>query len=104
MKNAKVYFSLAGLMTLLSGNAFATSSSQILVSSKLIYNIGTDMTSGMWPTALILIGIGVWGVMNVFGKGLGDGMHWLVNIIATGAILIGAGTMLTNAGLFSCSF
>jgi len=51
-----------------------------------------------------LIGIGVWGVMNVFGKGLGDGMHWLVNIIATGAILIGAGTMLTNAGLFSCSF
>jgi hypothetical protein len=104
MNKTKIYFCLAGLMTLLSSNAFATSSSQILVMSQSLYKIGQDMTSGIWPTAILMIAIGIWACVQVFGKNMGDGIHHLTNIIAVGAVLFFGTSMLTNAGFFSCSF
>ena len=104
MRKAKIYFSLAGLMILLTSNAFATSSSQILVMSKQLYSIGQDMTSGIWPTSILMIAIGLWAVVHVFGKNIGDGIHQLTNVIAVGGVLFFGTSLLTNAGFFSCAF
>src|SRR5258708_14936847 len=45
------------------------SSSQILVMSNQLYKIAQDLTTGIFPTAILLIAIGMWGVVNAFGKG-----------------------------------
>ncbi len=101
MKNIKVFSVLSMLMVFLSGNAFATTSSQILVMSKQLYQIAQDLTTGMLPTAVLLIAIGMWGIVNAFGKGIGDGLHQLTNIIAVGGIVFFASSLLVNAAMFS---
>lgn len=101
MKYIKILFVLSGLMILLVPNASATSSSQILVMSNQLYAIAKDLTTGMFPTAILLIAIGIWGIVNAFGKGVGEGIHQLTNIIAVGGIVFWAGTLLANASLFS---
>jgi hypothetical protein len=48
-----------------------------------------------------LIAIGFWGIVNAFGKGIGDGLHQLTNIIAVGGIVFFASSLLVNAAMFS---
>jgi len=88
-------------MILFSQNAFATTNSQILVMSSQLYKIAQDLTTGIFPTSIPLIAIGMWGVVNAFGKGIGDGIHQLTNIIAVGGIVFWAASLLTNAAMFS---
>ena len=101
MKHIKVLSVLAGGVILLESNACATTNSQILVMSSQLYKIAQDLTSGMLPTAVLLIAIGMWGMVSAFGKGLGDGIHQLTNIIAVGGIVFFASSLLTNAAMFS---
>lgn len=101
MKHMKVLWVLSGLMIFFVGNASATTSSQILVMSKQLYQIAQDLTTGMLPTAILLIAIGFWGIVNAFGKGIGDGLHQLTNIIAVGGIVFFAASLLANATMFS---
>jgi len=101
MKHLKVFSILSGMMVLLSANASATTNSQILVMSNQLYKIAQDLTTGIFPTAILLIAIGMWGVVNAFGKGIGDGIHQLTNIMAVGGIVFFAASLLTNAAMFS---
>lgn len=101
MRYTKVLLVLSGAMILFVGNASATTSSQILVMSNQLYKIAQDLTTGIFPTSILLIAIGFWGVVNVFGKGIGDGLHQLTNIIAVGGIVFFAASLLANAALFS---
>ena len=101
MKSLKVISSLTGFMILFGQNSFATTSSQILVMSNQLYQIAKDLTTGMLPTAILLIAIGLWGIVNAFGKTIGDGLHQLTNIIAVGGIVFFASSLLVNAALFS---
>jgi len=101
MKYNKILFTFLGLMVLLVGNAGATTNSQILVMSRQLYAIAQDLTTGIFPTAILLIAIGMWGLVNAFGKGIGDGIHQLTNIIAVGGIVFFAASLLANATMFS---
>ena len=100
MRTLRIVFILSGVM-LLSGTAHATTSSQILVMSKQLYAIAQDLTTGIFPTAVLLIAIGMWGFVNAFGKSVGDGIHQLTNIIAVGGIVFFASALLINASMFS---
>ena len=101
MKQIKILLVLSGLMILFVGNASATTSSQILVMSNQLYQIAKDLTTGILPTSILLIAIGMWGIVNAFGKGIGDGIHQLTNIIAVGGIVFFASSLLVNAAMFS---
>ncbi len=101
MRKVKVLSVLLGVMILFAGNASATTSSQILVMSSQLYKIAQDLTTGILPTSILLIAIGMWGFVNAFGKSIGDGIHQLTNIIAVGGIVFFASSLLVNAALFS---
>jgi hypothetical protein len=101
MKYFKVLSVLSGLTVLLTADASATTSSQILVMSNQLYQIARDLTTGLFPTSILLIAIGMWGFVNAFGKSIGDGIHQLTNIIAVGGIVFFASSLLVNAALFS---
>ncbi len=101
MRKVKVLSVLSGLMILFVGEACATTSSQILVMSSQLYKIAQDLTTGIFPTSILLIAIGFWGIVNAFGKGIGDGLHQLTNIIAVGGIVFFAASLLANATMFS---
>src|SRR5271154_137713 len=101
MKHIKVFLFLLGLMIVFVNNASATTSSQILVMSNQLYQIAKDLTTGIFTTSILLIAIGMWGLVNAFGKGVGDGIHQLTNIIAVGGIVFFASSLLVNAALFS---
>ena len=101
MKQIRISLVVSGLMILFAGNASATTSSQILVMSNQLYQIAKDLTSGILPTAILLIAIGFWGIVNAFGKNIGDGLHQLTNIIAVGGIVFFASSLLVNAAMFS---
>ena len=101
MRKIKITFFSTAAMILFSHDAMATTSSQILVMSSQLYQIARDLTTGMFPTAVILIAIGLWGIVNAFGKNIGDGIHQLTNIIAVGGIVFFASSVLVNASLFS---
>ena len=101
MKYLKVLSVLSGLMILFVDNSSATTSSQILVMSHQLYQIAKDLTTGLFPTSILLIAIGIWGFANAFGKNIGDGIHQLTNIIAVGGIVFFASSLLVNAALFS---
>ncbi len=75
MRNFKALLTLLFFSTWGANNAFATTDSQILVMSRQLYAIAQDLTTGLFPTAILLIAIGMWGVVNVFGKGVGEGIH-----------------------------
>jgi len=104
MKSIRTFSILTGVMILANGNAYATTSSQILVMSNQLYQIARDLTTGIFPTSILLIAIGMWGLVNAFGKGVGDGIHQLTNIIAVGGIVFFASSLLVNAALFSAQF
>ena len=101
MKFIKFFSILSGLMILFVENASATTNSQILVMSNQLYQIAKDLTTGLFPTSILLIAIGTWGFVNAFGKNIGDGIHQLTNIIAVGGIVFFAASLLVNASLFS---
>jgi hypothetical protein len=101
MRKIKVLLVLSVLMSLLASNASATTSSQILVMSNQLYQIARDLTTGILPTSILLIAIGMWGLINAFGKNVGDGIHQLTNIIAVGGIVFFASSLLVNAAMFS---
>lgn len=101
MKHIRILLVLSGLMILFAGRASATTSSQILVMSNQLYQIAKDLTTGLFPTAILLIAIGGWGIVNAFGKNIGDGIHQLTNIIAVGGIVFFASSLLVNAAMFS---
>jgi hypothetical protein len=101
MRSIKVFSTLSALLILFVGNASATTSSQILVMSNQLYQIAKDLTTGILPTSILLIAIGMWGLVNAFGKNVGDGIHQLTNIIAVGGIVFFASSLLVNAALFS---
>ena len=101
MKQIKVMSIFLSLMVMLSTKALATTDSQILVMSKQLYQIAQDLTSGVLPTAILLIAIGMWGIVNAFGKGIGDGIHQLTNIIAVGGIVFFASSLLIKSAMFS---
>jgi len=101
MRNPKILSFLSGMIFLFAANASATTSSQILVMSNQLYLIAKDLTTGILPTSILLIAIGMWGIVNAFGKGIGDGLHQLTNIIAVGGIVFFASSLLVNAALFS---
>jgi hypothetical protein len=100
MKNIKTIGAVL-LGILFSNTAFASQSSQILVMSNQLMMIAKDLTTGMLPTSVLLIAIGIWGLVNAFGKGIHDGLHQLTNIIAVGGIVFFASSILVNAALFS---
>ena len=95
------FFSLLFICVLISCNAWATTSSQILVMSNQLYQIAKDLTTGIFPTSILLIAIGLWGFVHASGKSIGDGIHHLTNIIAVGGIVFFASALLANATLFS---
>ncbi|MBF0511414.1 MAG: hypothetical protein HQL13_03700 [Candidatus Omnitrophica bacterium] len=101
MKLNKIFLFLSCFFILGGSNAFATTSSQILVMSNQLYQIAQDLTTGIFPTSVLLIAIGLWGFMNAFGKSLGDGIHQLTNIIAVGGVVFFASSLLIKAALFS---
>src|SRR5580700_4759596 len=101
MRNTKILLVLSVFTIFLATNAFATTSSQILVMSNQLYQIAKDLTTGILPTSILLIAIGMWGLVNAFGKNVGDGIHQLTNIIAVGGIVFFASSLLVNAALFS---
>lgn len=101
MRLTRILLCLSGFVILLRDNAFATTSSQILVMSNQLYQIARDLTTGLFPTSIMLIAIGIWGFVNAFGKSIGDGIHQLTNIIAVGGIVFFASSLLVNAALFS---
>jgi hypothetical protein len=101
MSFLKVTLFLSSLMFLFVDIASATTSSQILVMSNQLYQIARDLTTGLFPTSILLIAIGMWGFVNAFGKSIGDGIHQLTNIIAVGGIVFFASSLLVNAALFS---
>ncbi len=101
MKFIKVLPVLSGSLFFCVSNAHATTSSQILVMSNQLYQIAQDLTTGLFPTSVLLIAIGLWGFMNAFGKGIGEGIHQLTNIIAVGGIVFFASSLLIHAALFS---
>jgi len=101
MKPFKVFSIFSSLMILIVNNASATTNSQVLVMSNQLYKIAQDLTTGIFPTSILLIAIGMWGLVNAFGKGIGDGIHQLTNIIAVGGIVFWAASLLTNAAMFS---
>ena len=101
MKYNKVLSMMLIFLVLFVGNASATTSSQILVMSNQLYQIAKDLTTGLFPTSILLIAIGIWGFVNAFGKSIGDGIHQLTNIIAVGGIVFFASSLLVNAALFS---
>ena len=101
MRTLKWVFVLLGGMTLFASNAMATQSSTILTMSNNLYAIARDLTTGMLPTAILLIAIGLWGIVQAFGKHVGEGIHQLTNIIGVGSIVFYGATLLTNATLFS---
>lgn len=101
MNHKRVISVLPCLLFLFVGNASATTSSQILVMSNQLYQIARDLTTGLFPTSILLIAIGMWGFVNAFGKSIGDGIHQLTNIIAVGGIVFFASSLLVNAALFS---
>src|ERR1700679_1546298 len=104
MKHLKILSLLTVIMILLVSNASATTSSQILIMSNQLYQIARDLTTGILPTSILLIAIGMWGLVNAFGKGVGDGIHQLTNIIAVGGIVFFASSLLVNAAMFSAQF
>ncbi len=101
MNRIRIILIFSWLMVLFVGNASATTSSQILVMSNQLYQIARDLTTGLFPTSILLIAIGIWGFVNAFGKSIGDGIHQLTNIIAVGGIVFFASSLLVNAALFS---
>ena len=101
MKNIKTVLLVVGGMLLLSCNAFASQSSTILVMSSQLMTIAHDLTTGVLPSAILMIAIGLWGFTHAFGKNIGDGVHQLTNIIAVGGIVFFASTILANATIFS---
>ena len=101
MSPQRIILVLSGAMVLIASNACATTSSQILVMSNQLYAIAKDLTTGLFPTSILLIAIGSWGFVNAFGKSIGDGIHQLTNIIAVGGIVFFASSLLVNAALFS---
>jgi len=101
MKGIKILLVFVVFMGLLVSSASATTSSQILVMSNQLYQIAKDLTTGLFPTAVLLIAIGMWGFVNAFGKSIGDGIHQLTNIIAVGGVVFFASSLLVNAALFS---
>jgi hypothetical protein len=103
MKTIKTIFLLTVGLVLWSNNAHATQSSQILQMSSQLYTIAKDLTSGVLPTAVLLIAIGLWGMVHAFGKNIGDGIHQLTNIIAVGGVVFAAVAILTNATMFSAT-
>lgn len=101
MKIMKTVFAATVGMLLLSGNAFASQASTILVMSSQLMTIAKDLTTGVLPSAVLMIAIGLWGFTHAFGKSIGDGVHQLTNIIAVGGIVFFASTVLMNATIFS---
>jgi hypothetical protein len=101
MRSMKIFSVLFGIMVLPAGKASATTSSQILIMSNQLYTIAKDLTTGLFPTSILLIAIGLWGFVNAFGKNIGEGIHQLTNIIAVGGIVFFASSLLINAALFS---
>src|SRR5580704_3210308 len=101
MKRIRIAFVVSFLMIFFGTNALATTSSQILIMSNQLYAIAKDLTTGLFPTSVLLIAIGLWGFVNAFGKSIGDGIHQLTNIIAVGGIVFFASSLLVNAALFS---
>jgi len=101
MKFQNILVLIAVATIFIAQDAFATTNSQILVMSNQLYKIAQDLTTGVFPTSVLLIAIGMWGLVNAFGKGIGDGIHQLTNIIAVGGIVFWAASLLTNAAMFS---
>lgn len=88
MKYTKMGLMVLGLLIFITtSNAWATTSSQILVMSNQLYQIAKDLTTGLFPTSILLISIGLWGFVNATGKSIGDGIHQLTSIIAVGGIV-----------------
>ena len=58
MKPQRIFLIVPGIMFMLLGNASATTTSQILVMSNQLYKIAQDLTTGIFPTAILLIAIG----------------------------------------------
>jgi hypothetical protein len=101
MKHIRIFVFIPVLMMVFISLSYATTSSQILVMSSQLYQIARDLTTGLFPTSILLIAIGIWGFVNAFGKSIGDGIHQLTNIIAVGGIVFFASSLLVNASLFS---
>jgi hypothetical protein len=101
MKHAKIVILFAGFVILFENYAGATTSSQILVMSNQLYQIAKDLTTGILPTSILLIAIGLWGFVHAFGKNIGEGIHELTSIIAVGGIVFFASSLLVNATMFS---
>jgi len=101
MRRVKIVLLLAMAVCLFENRAFATTSSQILVMSNQLYQIAKDLTTGILPTSILLIAIGLWGFVHAFGKNIGDGIHELTSIIAVGGIVFFASSLLVNAAMFS---
>jgi len=101
MSHIRILSMLTALMSFFVSSAYATTSSQILVMSNQLYQIAKDLTTGILPTSILLIAIGMWGLVNAFGKSVGDGIHQLTNIIAVGGIVFFASSLLVNAAMFS---
>lgn len=101
MRNKKIFTALAALMVLGQPYALATNSSRILVMSQKLYEIAQDLTTGILPTSVLLIAIGLWGFVHAFGKNIGEGIHELTNIIAVGGVVFFASSLLIHAAMFS---
>ena len=87
---------------LMASNAFATTSSSVLVYSNQLMRIATDLTTGKLPSALAIIALGVGCIMHFLGKEQ-QIVHLLANIVIVLGLLVMAPSVLTSLGLYSAT-
>jgi len=74
-------------MIFLGTNAFATTSSQILVMSNQLYQIAKDLTTGLFPTSVLLIAIGAHSLIKALNTGHPGGLSTVHANSATSGLL-----------------
>ncbi len=82
-------------------NAFATTSSSVLLYSNQLMSIAMDLTTGKLPSALAIISLGVGCVMHFLGKDQ-QMVHLLANVVIVLGLLVMAPSILMSLGLYSC--
>ena len=96
-----IVLALAGSLFMAS-NAFATTSSSVLVYSDQLMRIATDLTTGKLPSSLAIIALGVGCVMHFLGKDQ-QIIHLLANVVIVLGLLVMAPSVLTTLGLYSAT-
>ncbi len=101
-RSKKTFILTMAASWLISGQAWATTSSSVLVYSDQLMRIATDLTTGKLPSALAIIALGVGCVMHFLGKDQ-QIIHLLANVVIVLGLLVMAPSVLSTLGLYSAT-